>query len=97
MVGTLDDFDGPLAFAFKRMPQLGTAKKWRGKGWKRRIDCRVAHGSIKVLNGSVVHNKADQEAVGVGRDVSLAALHLLAHCREAMRKRPASPPLRFFG
>ena len=79
MAGALDDLYGPFALALKRLLQLGAAVATVGEDvMQERIETvdrlQDGHGSVAVLNGGAVHHEADHEAVGVGHDVSLAAL-----------------------
>src|ERR1700704_1172900 len=82
-VGTFDDFYRPFADALQRLAQFISGIATIGKdmaqpGIARADRSKDARGAIAILNAGFVHDEPDQIALGVGDDVALAALDLLA-------------------
>ena len=82
-VGTFDDLYRPFADALQSLAQFISGIATIGKdmaqpGIARADRSKDARGAIAILNAGFVHDEPDQIALGVGDDVALAALDLLA-------------------
>jgi hypothetical protein len=83
LIGTLDDLNGPFADLVQRLPELVSGIGAIGKDMaqpREALDDLGQHQrrAVAVLNVDSVDYAMDQIAIGVGQDVALAAVDLLA-------------------
>lgn len=83
VVTAFDDLDGPASFTSQCLLQLvpgiaAIGKDVTQEGIETADRLQRWHGSIPVLNGGAVNDQSNHETIGVGDDMALASLNLLA-------------------